>query len=159
MACPLSQQGGQAWRAENLHNLADFYPLIANRAVDVINVWTGQSGVTGLRQIAHMAHAHGLQVSMMNAQANYMAQIAAALPNHNMMEVVDPGREHCLKWDNRIEDGFIVLGDAPGFGIEVMRRSSGRQANPPTGRGKFPFPRREGAGRISCRRRRVKAGR
>ena len=44
---------------ENLHNLADVYPLIANRAVDVINVWTGQSGVTGLRQIAHMAHAHG----------------------------------------------------------------------------------------------------
>ncbi|HSC08905.1 MAG TPA: mandelate racemase/muconate lactonizing enzyme family protein, partial [Steroidobacteraceae bacterium] len=75
---------------ENLHNLADIYPLIAHRAVDLINVWTGQSGVTGLRQIAHMAHAHGLQVTMMNAQANYMAQIAAALPNHTMMEVVDP---------------------------------------------------------------------
>ena len=134
---------------ENLHNLADFYPLIANHAVDVINVWTGQSGVTGLRQIAHMAHAHGLQVSMMNAQANYMAQIAAALPNHNMMEVVDPGREHCLKYDNRIEDGFIVLGNAPGFGIEVdVERSSGscRRIRPQDGE-KFPFPRREGAGR------------
>jgi L-alanine-DL-glutamate epimerase-like enolase superfamily enzyme len=102
---------------ENLHNLAQVYPLIANRAVDVINVWTGQSGVTGLRQIAHMAHVHGLPVSMMNAQANYMAQIAAALPNHNMMEVVDPGREHCLRFDNHIEDGFIVLGEAPGFGV------------------------------------------
>jgi hypothetical protein len=104
---------------ENLHNLADIYPLIANRAVDVINVWTGQSGVTGLRQIAHMAHAHGLPVSMMNAQANYMAQIAAALPNHCAMEVVDPGREHCLVWHDQIEDGYIVLGDAPGFGIAV----------------------------------------
>ena len=133
---------------ENLHNLADVYPLIANQAVDVINVWTGQSGVTGLRQIAHMAHAHGLQVSMMNAQANYMAQIAAALPNHNMMEVVDPGREHCLKWDHRVEDGFIVLGDAPGFGIEIDEpKLRELQAHPPTGRGKFPFPRREGAGR------------
>ena len=133
---------------ENLHNLAQVYPLIANRAVDVINVWTGQSGVTGLRQIAHMAHIHGLPVSMMNAQANYMAHIAAALPNHNMMEVVDPGREHCLKWDNHIEDGFIVLGDAPGFGIEIDEaKLRDLQANPPTGRGKFPFPRREGAGR------------
>jgi L-alanine-DL-glutamate epimerase-like enolase superfamily enzyme len=133
---------------ENLHNLADIYPLIANRAVDLINVWTGQSGVTGLRQIAHMAHAHGLQVTMMNAQANYMAQIAAALPNHTMMEVVDPGREHCLKWDNRIEDGFILLGEAPGFGIEVDEAKLRElQANPPSGRGKFPFPRREGAGR------------
>jgi L-alanine-DL-glutamate epimerase-like enolase superfamily enzyme len=133
---------------ENLHKLSDFYPLIANQAVDVINVWTGQSGVTGLRQIAHMAHAHGLEVSMMNAQADYMAQIAAALPNHNMMEVVDPGREHCLKWDSHIEDGFIVLGDAPGFGIEVDEtKLRALQANPPTGKGRFPFPRREGAGR------------
>jgi L-alanine-DL-glutamate epimerase-like enolase superfamily enzyme len=134
---------------ENLHNLAQVYPLIANRAVDVINVWTGQSGVTGLMQIAHMAHVHGLQVSMMNAQANYMAQVAAALPNHNMMEVVDPGREHCLKWDHRIEDGDIVLSDAPGWGIEIdERKLKELQANPPTGRGKFPFPRREGAGRF-----------
>lgn len=133
---------------ENLHKLSDIYPLIANQAVDVINVWTGQSGVTGLRQIAHMAHVHGLQVSMMNAQADYMAQIAAALPNHNMMEVVDPGREHCLKWDSRIEDGFIVLGDAPGFGIEIDEtKLKELQTNPPTGKGKFPFPRREGAGR------------
>jgi L-alanine-DL-glutamate epimerase-like enolase superfamily enzyme len=133
---------------ENLHNLADIYPLIANRAVDVINVWTGQSGVTGLRQIANMAHAHGIEVSMMNAQANYMAQIAAALPNHGMMEVVDPGREHCLKWDNRIEDGYIVLGESPGFGIEVDEvKLKALQADPPPGRGKFPFPRREGAGR------------
>jgi L-alanine-DL-glutamate epimerase-like enolase superfamily enzyme len=133
---------------ENLHNLADIYPLIANRAVDLINVWTGQSGVTGLRQIAHMAHAHGIQVTMMNAQADYMAQIAAALPNHTMMEVVDPGREHCLKWDSHIEDGFIVLGNAPGFGIEVDEAKLRElQKNPPTGRGKFPFPRREGAGR------------
>jgi L-alanine-DL-glutamate epimerase-like enolase superfamily enzyme len=133
---------------ENLHSLSDIYPLIANHSVDVINVWTGQSGVTGLMQIAHMADAHGLQVSMMNAQANYMAQIAAALPNHNMMEVVDPGREHCLKWDSRIEDGFIVLGDAAGFGIEIDEaKLKALQANPPSGRGKFPFPRREGAGR------------
>jgi len=132
---------------ENLHTLRDVYPLIANQAVGVLNVWTGQSGVTGLRQIAHTAHVHGIEVSMMNAQANYMAQVAAALPNHNMMEVVDPGREHCLKWDNRVEDGHIVLGDAPGFGIEVDEaKLRALQAKPPTGKGKFPFPRREGAG-------------
>jgi len=134
---------------ENLHNLADIYPLIANRAVDVINVWTGQSGVTGLRQIAHMAHAHGLQVTMMNAQANYMAQIAAALPNHCAMEVVDPGREHCLVWHNQVEDGYIVLGDAPGFGITVDESKLRElQKTPPvTDKARFPFPRRDGAGR------------
>jgi L-alanine-DL-glutamate epimerase-like enolase superfamily enzyme len=133
---------------ENLHNLADVYPLIANGAVDVLNVWTGHSGVTGCRQVAHMAHAHGLPVSMMNAQANFMAQVAAALPNHTMMEVVDPGREHCLRFDNRVEDGCIVLGDSPGFGVEVDEdKLRALQAHPPAGRGRFPFPRREGAGR------------
>ena len=65
-----------------------------------------------------------------------------------MMEVVDPGREHCLEFDSRIDDGCIVLGDAPGFGIGIdAAKLAALQANPPTGRGRFPFPRREGAGR------------
>ncbi|MBI2994476.1 MAG: mandelate racemase/muconate lactonizing enzyme family protein [Gammaproteobacteria bacterium] len=133
---------------ENLHSVADVYPLIANRAVDVLNVWTGHSGVTGCLQVARLAQAFDLPVSMMNAQANYMAQVAAAIPNHWMMEVVDPGREHCLKFDNRIEDGFIVLGESPGWGVEVdEKKLKELQAHPPTGRGQFPFPRREGAGR------------
>ena len=105
--------------AENINGLADVYPLIANQAVDVLNVSALHSGVTGCRQIARMAQTFELPVSMMNCQANFMAHIAAALPNHTMMEVVDPGREHCLRFDSRIEDGYIVLGEAPGFGIEV----------------------------------------
>ena len=134
--------------AENINSLADVYPLIANQAVDVVNVSALHSGVTGCRQIANLAYAFDLPVSMMNCQANFMAHIAAALPNHLSMEVVDPGREHCLKYDSRIEDGFIMLGDAPGFGIEVdEKKLADLKANPPTGKGRFPFPRRDGAGR------------
>jgi L-alanine-DL-glutamate epimerase-like enolase superfamily enzyme len=134
--------------AENINSVADVYPLIANQAVDVVNVSALHSGVTGCRQIAHLAHAFDLPVSMMNCQANFMAQIAAALPNHLSMEVVDPGREHCLKFDNRIEDGFIMLSEAPGFGIEVDEAKLAElKANPPKGKGRFPFPRREGAAR------------
>ena len=70
------------------------------------------------------------------------------MPNHIGMEVADPGREQCLKFDNHIEDGYIVLGDEPGFGITVLEdKLSDLQANPPKGRGTFPLPRREGAGR------------
>jgi L-alanine-DL-glutamate epimerase-like enolase superfamily enzyme len=134
--------------AENINSLADVYPLIANQAVDLVNVSALHSGVTGCRQIANLAYAFDLPVSMMNCQANFMAHIAAALPNHLSMEVVDPGREHCLKYDSRIEDGFIMLGDAPGFGIEVDEKKLAElKANPPTGKGRFPFPRRDGAGR------------
>ncbi|WP_375207268.1 mandelate racemase/muconate lactonizing enzyme family protein [Hyphococcus sp.] len=134
--------------AENLKSLSDVYPLIANEAADVLNLSSNHSGVTGCRQIANMAYAHNIPVSMMNCQANFMAQVAAALPGHTMMEVVDPGREHCLKYDNHLEDGFIHLSEAPGFGIEVDETIlKDLQQNPPKGKGAFPFPRREGAGR------------
>ncbi len=55
---------------------------------------------------------------MMNCPGNHMAHLAAALPNHIMMEVIDAGFETLLDVDNHIEDGYIVLGDAPGFGVE-----------------------------------------
>jgi L-alanine-DL-glutamate epimerase-like enolase superfamily enzyme len=133
---------------ENLNSVADFYPLIENQAVDLVNVSALHSGVTGCRQVAHLAHAYHLPVSMTNCQANYMAHVAAALPNHASMEVVGANREQCLSFDNRIEDGFIVLGESRGFGIEVDGAQLAQlQANPPPGPIRFPFPRREGAGR------------
>ena len=134
--------------AENFKSLDNIYPLIANQAADFLNVWGGHSGVTGCRQIAHMAQAHNIPVSMMNCQANFMAQVAAALPNHNMMEVVDSGREQCIKFDSYIDDGYIHLSEAPGWGIEIDEQAlKNLQQNPATGKGKFPFPRRDGAGR------------
>ena len=57
---------------------------------------------------------------VMNIPANISAHLAAVLPNHNMMEVVEGGREKILKSDNFIEDGFIVLGDKPGLGVEII---------------------------------------
>ena len=143
--------------AENINGLADVYPLIANQAVDVLNVSALHSGVTGCRQIARMAHTFGLPVSMMNCQANFMAHIAAALPNHTMMEVVDPGREHCLRFDSRIEDGHILLGESPGFGIEVDAATlAGAQGEPATRPRAFPVPASRGRGslpRSAARRR------
>lgn len=133
--------------AENLRSIGEVYPLIHNEAVDIVNVSTATTGFTGCRQVANMCYAYELPVSMMNCQANYMAHLAAALPNHLAMEVVDPGREHCLRFDNTIEDGFIVLGDAPGLGIEVDEEALRQlQVHPPERKSNFPFARREGAG-------------
>ncbi len=132
---------------ENLRHISEVYPLVHHQAVDILNISAGQTGFTGCRQIAHLAHAYELPVSMMNCQANYMAHLAAALPNHLSMEVVDPGREHCLRFSHHLEDGFIVLGNEPGLGIEVDEaKLKALQANPPARKGNFPFPRRQGAG-------------
>jgi hypothetical protein len=43
--------------------------------------------------------------------------VAAVLPNHLMMEVVDAGRDAVFRSDHRLEGGWIVLGEAPGLGI------------------------------------------
>lgn len=132
---------------ENVSNLSDIYPLISRGAVDILNISVLHSGVTGCRQNANFAAMHGVPVSMMNCQAHFMAQVAACLPNHTMMEVVDPGREHCLRYAHRIEDGHVVLSEDPGFGIAIdEQRLAALQASPPHGHGRFPFPRREGAG-------------
>ena len=133
---------------ENLDDVSEFMPLVANEAVDVLNIGSGSSGITGAMQVADLAYAFELPVTMMNCPGNYMAHLAAALPNHWMMEVVGAGREKALKVDNHIEDGWIVLGDKPGLGIEfdeqmleqwaVEAASPGSQAS--------PWGRRRGAG-------------
>jgi L-alanine-DL-glutamate epimerase-like enolase superfamily enzyme len=102
---------------ENLDEISEFMPLIANDAVDVVEVGSGTSGITGALQVADMAYGFELPVAMMNSPANFMAHLAAALPNHLMMEVAELGREVGMTFDCKIEDGWIVLGDTPGHGM------------------------------------------
>lgn len=103
---------------ENLDELQEYTDLIANEAVDVVQVGAGAGGITGMLQVADLAYAFDLPVSVMNCPANYTAHVAAALPNHIHMEVLSAGRDAAMLVDNHIEDGWIVLGDKPGLGIE-----------------------------------------
>ena len=102
---------------ENLDDISEFTPLIHHEAVDVVEVGVGASGITGALQVADLAYAYDLPVAMMNCPANFMAHVAAALPNHWMMEVAALGREVGMTFDCTIEDGWIVLGDTPGHGM------------------------------------------
>ncbi len=133
---------------ENLNDVGQMYPLISQQAIDVANVGVGHSGITGARQVANMCYAYELPVTMMNCPANFMAHLAAALPNHNMMEIVDPGREDAFEsWNNHIEDGWIVIGNTPGLGISINTdKINALQSADFNRKPGFPFPRREGAG-------------
>jgi len=132
---------------ENLDDVSDFMPLIANEAVDIVEIGRGTSGITGAMQVAHLAYAFELPVCMMNCPGNYMAHLAAALPNHMMMEVVAAGREVVSTSDARIEDGWIVLGDAPGLGITYDEEALERHAvEVPTPERSIAPGRRWGAG-------------
>lgn len=134
---------------ENLDTLSDYVPLIANEAVDIVEVGSGAGGITGALQVAELAYAYELPVSVMNCPANYMAHLAAVLPNHIMMEVVGAGREVGMSLvDNHIEDGWIVLGDKPGLGIAFDEAALDRYAvdKPSPAAGASPWGRRRGAG-------------
>ena len=58
-AARVAAGAGGSRDGENIQRLADVYPLIANQAVDVLNVSAVHSGVTGCRQIARMAQTFG----------------------------------------------------------------------------------------------------
>ncbi len=104
---------------ENLADVGEFMPLVTNEAVDIVQVGSGTSGITGASQVADLAYAFELPVAVMNCPGHFMAHLAAAFPNHIGLEVVfekaEP--EEVVTVDTRIEDGYIVLGDTPGNGI------------------------------------------
>ncbi len=103
---------------ENLADIGEFMGLIDNRAVDIVEVGVGTTGITGAMQVADMAYGYELPVAMMNCPAHFMSHLAAALPNHIMMECVEPGWDVCFTYDTHIEGGYILIGDKPGIGIE-----------------------------------------
>jgi L-alanine-DL-glutamate epimerase-like enolase superfamily enzyme len=102
---------------ENLDNVHQYVPLIEQEAVDVVQIGWGTSGITGMLKVAELAYAFDLPVSLMNSPGNFTAHVAAVLPHHSMMEVLHAGRGAPFDIDNRIEDGWIVLGEAPGIGL------------------------------------------
>jgi len=102
---------------ENLDNVHQYVPLVEHEAVDVVQIGWGTSGITGALKVAELAYAFDLQVSLMNCPGHFTAHLGAALPNHTMMEVIGAGRDAAFTSANRIEDGFIVLGEVPGIGI------------------------------------------
>lgn len=138
---------------ENLNQVAEFRPLIAAQAVDMLNIGPSLSGFTGARQVANLALAHKLPVSMMNCQAHFAAHLAAALPNHSMMEVAKLGRSKCFRFAHRLDDGDILLSDEPGLGISVDEaKLDALVRTPPTAdrQRRLPFDRRADAGRAGA---------
>ncbi|MEM1084946.1 MAG: mandelate racemase/muconate lactonizing enzyme family protein [Verrucomicrobiota bacterium] len=145
------RQVSQAVRAavatgENLHHIGEHMHLIANEAVDVVQLGPdGCAGLTGGLYVAGMAHGHEKPVSGVTGPGQIVAHLLASLPNHSMTELKDLKTPPCWTIPNRIEDGWLLLGDAPGFGIEVDEaKLCEMQANPLSTDGEAP--RRKGAG-------------
>ena len=113
---------------ENLTAPHQFVPLLLHEAADVIQVAVQGTGITGALRIFDMADAFGLPVALVNSPARYAAHVGAVLSNHLAMEVIDPGPDIVLVADDRLEDGSIVLGEAPGLGITFDEDALARHA-------------------------------
>jgi L-alanine-DL-glutamate epimerase-like enolase superfamily enzyme len=131
---------------ENLHDIGDYMALIANEAADVYQIGVGTSGITGAMMVADMAHGFEHPVSLMNCPANYMAHVGTALPNHNMIELLEAGVDRGMIHRHTIEDGYVVLSDDPGLGITFDEaKLDAWHVERPSADAKMPFPRRRGA--------------
>jgi len=133
---------------ENLDDISDYTPLIANGGVDVLNLGARAAGITGALKVAALAYAFEVPVSVMNSPGNIMGHFAACLPNHIMIEVLDAGRDAFLHTEHHVEDGWVVMSEAPGLGIsydvEELEEAGGHFD--PSDTGPLFSSRRRGAG-------------
>ena len=138
---------------ENLDDVSEFRPLIAEGAVDVVEVGSKTGGITGALLVADLAYGFDLPVSLMNCPAHFMAHLAAALPNHVMMECAMLGRGDGVVAHHVVEDGWITLTDRPGLGIEFdLARLQALAVDAPGGGARAgSWGRRRGAGLLEVR--------
>ncbi|MBJ3784987.1 mandelate racemase/muconate lactonizing enzyme family protein [Devosia sediminis] len=105
---------------ENLKNVLEFQSYIEHGSADIVQVGRMMGGFTGAMQVGNLAYANGLPCAGSDSEGKVFAHVAAALPNHMILEVHDDEvEEPMLKADNWIEDGHVVLGDSPGLGLSV----------------------------------------
>jgi L-alanine-DL-glutamate epimerase-like enolase superfamily enzyme len=102
---------------ENLTDPTQFVPLLTRGGADVVQVSVHGAGITGALRVFEMADAFGLPVALVNSPGRYAAHVGTVLPNHLMMEVIDPPPDVVFETDDRLEDGYLVLGEAHGLGI------------------------------------------
>lgn len=121
---------------ETLLGLREFLPYFREQAMDVAIVDTPWNGVWQSMKIAAAAEAHEVNVAPHNFYGHLCtmqnAHFAAAVPNLRIMEI-DIDR---LPWDHelftalpKIEDGHLVMTDAPGWGCDPNEEAV--RAHPP----------------------------
>jgi L-alanine-DL-glutamate epimerase-like enolase superfamily enzyme len=77
------------------------------------------AGITGALQVADTAFGFELPVILAASPGHLNAHLAAAIPTCMSMAVHTGDASGLLASDVRIEDGWAVVGDAPGHGIVV----------------------------------------
>ena len=113
---------------ERLHTIYEFEMLLARGAVQYVRPDVCMAGgISGTKKIAALAEAHNVGVVPHNPLSPVSTaaclQVAACIPNFAIQEYPTgeerPPKSEIVKTTVRCEDGFLIIPDSPGIGIEL----------------------------------------
>ncbi len=113
---------------ERLHNIWEFEMLLTRNAVQYVRPDVCLAGgITHCKKIAALAEAHHVGVVPHNplspVSTAACVQLAACIPNFALQEYPlgehQPPKSEIVKSVLRLENGFLVVPDAPGIGVEL----------------------------------------
>lgn len=113
---------------ERIHTVQEFGMLLARNACHYIRPDVCMcGGITQAKKIAAVAEAHGALVVPHNPLSPVSTaaciQLAASIPNFAIQEFPKgedcPPKSRIVKSTLRLENGFLIVPDAPGIGVEI----------------------------------------
>ena len=111
---------------ENLYRVGQYYPYLANHAMDTVSIDVIWNGFTESKRIAELAELHEMNICPHNYNGHLSSfislQLCAVIPNLRIAEIdVDdvPWRDELFSSSPKVENGNFILPDLPGWGCDV----------------------------------------
>ncbi|MCE2438052.1 MAG: galactonate dehydratase [Candidatus Latescibacteria bacterium] len=114
---------------ERIHTIYEFEMLLTRNAVHYVRPDVCMAGgITHCKKIAALAEAHYVDVVPHNplspVSTAACVQLAACIPNFALQEYPrgegEPPKSEIVSGILELEDGFLIIPDAPGIGVELV---------------------------------------
>lgn len=120
---------------ERLHTIQEFEMLLKRGAVQYVRPDVCLAGgLTHAKKIAALAEAHNVGVVPHNPLSPVSTaaciQLAACIPNFSLQEYPtgehEPPKSEIVKSPLKLENGYLIIPDAPGLGVELAEDAAER---------------------------------